>query len=182
MTFGIESFALVMCAAVVLYLLGARDVSATHSMQREPGSTGDEQVGANDPAVSDGSAREAVRSPRRWQVPKHANESCSMRYGLLVVTATATAVVISACVWGYTHLPSGAELPVHWTLSGKADRFAPRDEALWTYALTVAALGAGGGAAFLGLGRNRLVAIGVIVLLVVVAWAAVASVRYGLRP
>jgi uncharacterized membrane protein len=58
-----------------------------------------------------------------------------MRTGL-IASALGLAVCIGAWLWLGNALPQdAAHVPVHWDLSGQADRFATREEALATFAL-----------------------------------------------
>ncbi len=59
------------------------------------------------------------------------------------VIATAAALLLSAgiSVWGWTTLPDDARIPMHWGISGEADRFGGKTEALLTLPLIILALG-----------------------------------------
>jgi hypothetical protein len=54
----------------------------------------------------------------------------------LIASVAAAVVSVGAWVWLANTLPAGSDsLPVHWGISGVADRFAPRDEALLIFGL-----------------------------------------------
>ena len=54
----------------------------------------------------------------------------------LIASAAALAVCVGAWLWLANALPQDATLvPVHWDLSGEADRFVTREEALALFAL-----------------------------------------------
>ncbi|GLX00610.1 SdpI family protein [Microtetraspora sp. NBRC 16547] len=60
----------------------------------------------------------------------------------LIATAAALLLTGGISLWGWQNLPNDARIPMHWGISGEADRFGGKTEALLTLPLIILGIGA----------------------------------------